>query len=159
MERRAWRKAVVLGLLACMAFGSLGGVADAKKKRKKPKRVERTAQGTYAAPATLVGSCTQTDGIGCMTIPSGVGELYLTAKVTDTLGQPVSISVEADLDGDNTTETVYGTFCGETSEPIAIDEGTELVFWVGRADVAVLDGCVPGIATQGTLEVTFSNMP
>ena len=145
---------LVLGLVASFAAAP----AQAKKK-KKPARVERTAQGTYAAPATLVGNCTQTDGVGCMTIQSGAGEEYLTATVTDQHGQPVSISVEADLDGDATTETSYGSFCGETAEPIQIEPGAAIVFWVGRADVAAVDGCAPGVATQGTLDVTFSNMP
>lgn len=142
---------LVLGLIASMAVAP----AHAKKK----KRTEREAQGTYSAPATAVGSCTQTDGIGCMTIASGLKEKFLTATVTDMHGQPVSISVDADLDGDNSTETHYGSFCGETAEPIAIDPGVALVFWVGRPDVAATDGCAPGIATQGTLDVIFSNLP
>ena len=146
---------LVLGLI----FSAFAVVPAQAKKKKKPVKVERTAQGTYAAPATLVGNCTQTDGVGCMTIASGTNESYITAKVTDQHGQPVSIAVDADLDGDGTTETNYGSFCGETTEPIQIDAGAAIVFWVGRADVAAVDGCAPGIATQGTLDVTFSNMP
>lgn len=152
--KRVFTILVIFGLLV----GAMGMPAEAKKKRK-PKKVERKAEGTYAAPATVVGNCTQTDGIGCMTIPSGPKEQYVTGKVTDEHGQPVVISVEADLDGDSTTETDYGVFCGETEEPIKIDPGAEIIFWVGRADVAALNGCAPGIGTQGTLEVTFSNLP
>lgn len=63
------------------------------------------------------------------------------------------------MDGDSTTETTFGSFCGETTEPIQIEPGAAVIFWVGRADVAILDGCAPGIATQGTLDVVFSNMP
>ena len=151
------KKTLSVVLMLALSVGSFAAAPDEAKK--KPKKTERTAQGTYAAPATLVGNCTQTDGIGCMTIASGTNESYLTAKVTDQHGQPVSIAVDADLDGDGTTETNYGSFCGETTEPIQIDPGAAIVFWVGRADVAAADGCAPGVATQGTLDVTFSNLP
>jgi hypothetical protein len=154
------KKAVTLLLILGLLAGALAMPAEAKKKKKKKvTKIERQAQGTYQAPATVVGNCTQTDGIGCMTIQSATNERYLTAKATDAHGQPVSISVEADLDGDISTETTYGSFCGETTEPIQIDPGAAIVFWVGRADVAVVDGCAPGIATQGVLDVTFSNKP
>ena len=155
------RKSLVMLLILGLIAGALATPATAGKKKKKkaaPTKVERTAQGTYIAPATVVGNCTQTDGIGCMTIASGAGEKYITAKVTDAHGQPVAISVAADLDGDIQTETTYGTFCGSTTEPIAVDEGVDLVFWVGRAIDAANTGCAPGLATQGTLDVTFSNM-
>lgn len=131
-----------------------------KKKPKKPVRVERVAEGTYAAPATAAGNCTQTDGIGCMTIPSGLEERYITAKVTDDSGQPVLISVQADLDGDSQSDTTYGVFCGETVEPIEVDPGVELIFWVSPFSAAAdRAGCAPGQGTAGALEVTFSNLP
>ncbi len=148
--------ALALGLLA----GALVGPADAgKKKKKKPVKVTREVQGSYSAPATVVGACSQTDAIGCVRIPSGPGEKYLTAEVTDGHGQPVVISVQADLDGDNRTETVYGAFCGKTEEPIQVDEGVEVTFWVGSPIHAVPNLCAPGIGTQGTIDVTFSNLP
>lgn len=154
--KRALAVALALGLLA----GTLAVPADAgKKKKKKPKRVEREVQGTYAAPGTIVGTCTQTDGIGCIGIVSGPKEKFLQATITDGHGQPVAVSVQADLDDDSSTETAYGTFCGETTEPIAIDPGVELIFWVGRAVDAAALGCRPGIGSQGTLDVVFSNLP
>jgi hypothetical protein len=155
--KRSLAVLLVLGLAASFAVAP----AQAKKK-KKPVRVERTAQGTYAAPATVIGNCTQVDGVGCMTIVTGGSEQYLTASATDATGQPVFISVQADLDGDMQSDTNYGTFCGETAEPIKFDKGASLIFWVGPAtgipDRAT-SGCVPGQGTQGTLDVTFSNMP
>ena len=148
--------ALVIGLLA----GAYAMPADAKKKKKKVVKVTREVQGTYAAPATVVGNCTQTDGIGCMTIPSGSEERFLTAKVTDSSGQPVLVSVDADLDGDAQSETNYGTFCGETTEPIEIDPGAQIIFWVSAVtDAADRAGCPPGQGTSGTLDVTFSNLP
>ena len=150
--KRAIAVALSLGLLA----GAMALPAEAGKKKK---RVERKAQGTYAAPATVVGNCTQTDGVGCMTIANGPTERYVTAKITDSHGQPVAVSIAADLDGDIQTETTYGTFCGETTEPIKVDPGVSLVFWVGRASDAAAMACIPGVGTQGTLDVTFSNLP
>jgi hypothetical protein len=81
----------------------------------------------------------------------------VTAKVTDSNGLPVPVAVKADLDGDNTTETLYGTFCGETEEPIEVDPGVEVTFWVGiTADNAGM-GCPP--PTTGSVDVVFSNLP
>jgi hypothetical protein len=148
----------VVLMIALVAGAFAAAPAEAKKK----KRVERVAQGTYQAPATVVGNCTQTDGIGCMTIQSGGSEQYLTASATDATGQPVFISVQADLDGDMQSDTNYGTFCGETTEPIKFDKGAALIFWVGPATgipARATSGCVPGQGTQGTVDVTFSNLP
>ena len=149
---------VLMGLLVAGAFAA----TPAQAKKKKPKKVTRVAQGTYAAPATVVGNCTQTDGVGCMTIPAGPNERYLTASVTDQSGQPVLVSIDADLDGDMQTETSYGVFCGETAEPIEIEPGVALVFWIAPATeipTRATEGCVPGQGTSGTLDVTFSNLP
>jgi hypothetical protein len=151
---------LVMGLIA----GAMFAPAEAKKKKKKPPapaKVTREAQGTYAAPGTVVGNCTQTDGVGCMGIPSGAEEQYLTAKVTDESGNPVLISVQADLDGDARSDVTYGVFCGETKEPIQFDAGVTLIFWVSTLTSApsrVTEGCIPGQGTSGTLDVVFSNM-
>jgi len=156
------RKAIAVALSLGLLAGALAMPAEAgrkKKKRKKPVKVEREVQGTYAAPATVVGSCTQTDGIGCIGIANGPGEKYVTATITDSHGQPVAVSIAADLDGDIQTETTYGSFCGETTEPIEVDEGVQLIFWIGRAADAVALACAPGIGTQGTLDVVLSNLP
>jgi len=155
--RKTIAVALALGLLA----GALVAPAEAgkKKKKRKPKKVEREAQGTYAAPATVVGNCTQTDGIGCIGILSGPKEKYITATITDAHGQPVAVTVDGQTDEDINTDVTYGSFCGETEEPIQIDPAVQLVFWIGRADDAATQGCAPGIGTQGTLDVVFSNLP
>ena len=152
------KRAIAVALAVGMLGGALAAPAEAGKK-KKPKRVERQAQGTYAAPATVVGNCTQVDGIGCIGIMNGPGETYLTAKVTDAHGQPVVVTVDGQTDEDINTDVSYGTFCGETEEPIVVDEGVQLVFWIGRASDAAGTQCLPGVGTQGTLDVTFSNLP
>jgi hypothetical protein len=147
------RSMVVVLSLSLVASGLFALPANAKKKAP----TTRKAYGTYQAPATVVGNCTQTDGVGCMTIQTGSNERFLkSATVTDATGQPVAVEVSADLDGDIQTETSYGTFCGELTEPLPIDPGVALVFWVGRADTAAATACVPGVGTQGRLDVVFS---
>jgi hypothetical protein len=156
------KRSVVLLLVLGLLFGSLVGAADAKKKKKKkppaPVKVTREVQGSYAAPAGAVGLCSQDDAIGCVVMTSGVEESYLTAKVTDAHGQPVAVAVKSDLDGDNASETLWGTFCGETTEPIQIQPGAEIIFWIGITPDTADDGCSPGEGTQGTVDVVFSNM-
>src|ERR671921_464525 len=98
------KKGLSVGLMIALLVGSLAVPAEAGKKKKKkrapaPVKVERTVAGNYVAPALGAGLCTQTDGVGCMEIPSGPDEMYLTAKVTDSHGQPVFISIQADTDG------------------------------------------------------------
>jgi hypothetical protein len=143
---------MVLGLVA-------GSIATAEAgKKKKPVKTTREAQATYSSTIVVAaGNCTQADAINCPRIPSGPGEIYMTAKVTDATGQAVPVAVKADLDGDNATETLYGTFCGETAEPMLIDAGAEITFWIGISPDTAALGCAPG--TTGTVDVVFSNMP
>jgi hypothetical protein len=156
----AMKRSLVLLLVLGLVAGMMAGPVEAKKKKKKKViKITREAQGTYLAPASAAGNCTQTDGVGCMTIASGATENYLTAKITDAHGQPVAVAIKADLNGDAQSETLYGTFCGETAEPIKIDPGAEIIFWIGITPDTAAMGCAPGEATQGTLDVTFSNLP
>lgn len=145
---------MVLGLI----FGAVGTAEAGKKKKKKQKKVEREATGTYTSTVVVaIGTCSQQDAINCVRIPSGPKEKYVTASVNDATGQAVPVAVKADLDGDNTTETLYGAFCGETEEPIEVDPGVEVTFWVGiTVDTAGL-ACAP--PTEGSIDVVFSNLP
>ena len=154
------KRVLVLILALGLVFGSIA-TADAgkKKKRKKPAKIEREAQGSYDAPTPVAaGGCAQTGAVGCVTIPSGPDEIYVTATVTDQTGTPVPVSVQADLDGNNQSDTTYGGFCGSTAEPILIDAGATIQFWVGITPGSVALAC-PGFATSGTVDVVFSNMP
>lgn len=170
------KKVVSVALVVGLIFAAMMVPAEAGKKKKRkpapapsPTKVTRVVTGNYIAPALGVGLCTQEDGVGCMEIPSGAEEAYLTAKVADSTGQPVFISIQADTDGDNISDTKYGFFCGETTEPIKFDPGVSLIFWVspgagassGAANIQdrVAAGCLPGEGTQGTIEITFSNLP
>jgi hypothetical protein len=147
---------LVMGLVASMALA-----VPAQAKKKKVKKVVRTATGTYQAPSLIaVGTCTSTDAVGCVVLPTASNESYITsAKVTDQTGQPVYVSVQADTNGDAQDDAIYGSFCGELTEPLQIDPGTQLHFWVGVTPDPGIVGCVPGAATSGTVDATFSNMP
>lgn len=152
------KRLLVLVMIFGLIFGAATAEAAKKKKKKKPRKVEREATGTYTSTMVVaVGTCSQTDAVNCVRIPSGLNEEYVTASVKDTNGLPVPVSVKADLDGDNSTETLYGVFCGETEEPIKIDPGVEITFWVGITADSASQGCPP--PTSGSIDVTFSNLP
>jgi hypothetical protein len=152
------KRIVILVLAIGLVFGSIA-TAEAGKKKKKPVKTTREAQGAYDAPTPVAaGGCAQTGAVGCVTIPSAPGEIYVTATVTDATGTPVPVSVQADLDGNNQSDTTYGSFCGSTSEPLLVDAGATIQFWVGITPGAVALAC-PGFATTGTVDVVFSNMP
>ena len=151
------KKLLVLMMILGLVVGSIA-TAEAGKKKKAPAKTTREAQATYVSTGVVAaGNCTQTDAVNCPRIPSGPGEIYVTAKVTDITGQAVPVAVKADLDANGNTETLYGVFCGETTEPILIDAGAEVTFWVGISPDTAALGCAPGI--QGTIDAVFSNMP
>ena len=151
------KKTLVLFLVLGLIFGAVA-TAEAGKKKKK---VTREVEGSYdAPPLILAGTCAQSGAIGCVSFPTGPGEKYLTASVTDTHGQPVYVSVQAQMDPASTgDDTVFGTFCGETSEAIEVPSGVELHLWVGVSPDPGIAGCVPGQATSGTVSATLSNLP
>lgn len=151
------KKVIAAAMVLGMIVGSVG-IAEAGKKKKKPVKVTREAQGTYTSTVVVAaGNCTQTDAVNCPRIATGSTESYFTAKVTDASGQAVPVAVKADKDGDGATETLYAAFCGETTEPVAFDPGVELTFWVGISPDTASLGCTPG--TQGTVDVVLSNLP
>lgn len=151
------RKPLVLLLVLGLMFGSIA-TAEAGKKKRKPKKVTRTVEGSYDAPALIVvGTCSQTGAIGCVSIVTGPKEKFLEVEVTDQHGQPVYVSIGADTDGNNQDDTDYGHFCGKTDGPIPVDPGVELHLWVGFTIDPNFAGCVPGFATSGTLTAKLSN--
>ena len=142
-----------------MVLGLIGGVFATAEAKKKPQRTARTVEGSYASPVLgLYGECAGTDGRGCVSFSVGAKERFVTAQVHDAHGLPVYVLIRSTATGafGEGAET-YGTFCGETTEPIAVPAGTQLEFWVGAA--ASVTGCQPGIATSGTISATFSNLP
>lgn len=150
---------MILGLVV----GSITTAEAAKKKKKKkaPKKTERTVEGGYDAPPLVIaGTCAQSGAIGCVSIATGPKEAFITkATVTDAHGLPVVVGVSANTDGQIGDDVSYGEFCGELEEPMQIDPGVELHFWVGVIADVVSQRCAPGLATTGTISVTLSNLP
>ena len=146
-------------LVLSMVLGLLAGNVMAAEAKKKPQRTTRTVEGSYASPVLgMYGDCAEQEGIGCVSFVAGEQERYLTAKVQDAHGLPVFVLIRSKAAGAfGEGSEPYGTFCGETTEPIAVPPGTELEFWVGAA--ASVYGCQPGFATSGEITATFSNLP
>lgn len=152
------KKSIVVLMVLGLVFGSLLGTAEAKKKAKKPPKPV-TETGTYQSPPLVVlAQCSQSDGIGCVTFAAPSTKLvYATIEATDATGLPVAAAVrqpdQAPV-GNIQPETDKGTFCGKTDEPIVIDPSYAVDVWVGERD----PNC-PGVATSGTIKVTFSAAP
>ena len=146
-------------LIMLMVFGLVAGLMATAEARKKPQRATRTVEGSYDTPVLgMFGECAGSHGIGCVTFSVGAEERFVTAKVHDAHGLPVFVLIRSVPSGPfGEGSEIYGTFCGETTEPIAVPAGSDLEFWVGAA--ASVYGCQPGIATSGTITATFSNLP
>ena len=150
-------------LILFMALGLIvGSVATAEAGRVRPRRVERTVEGTYNGTWLPFGNrdCASTGGTGCVTVTAGAGESHLSAKVTDAHGQPVFVVVAEQVAdaGPDEVPPIYGFFCGQTTRALKIRPGTTYELWVGYWNPWV-PSCVPGLATTGTVRVTLSNLP
>lgn len=148
-------------LIVVMIIGLVvGSVATAEAKKAERNRIERTVEGDYQAPfVAQVTGCDLSDAaqFGCLMVESRPGEEFLTATVTDALGQPVYFEVSWDFDG----ESGVGPFCGETPRPIRFRRGAEV--WV-RVGVSwplppLVDCPLNRLSTTGTISMTLSNLP
>lgn len=147
------KKLLVIGLAASLVFGSLA-TAEAGKKKKKPKKVERVEEQTYAAPAYFYWAPTG-DNIGGVKFATGPEDHFVSIEIEDATGMDVSASVGQDPEGDNTVATT--PFCTKTDEPIEIEPGLEVTVFVFVGPCTTPLG--PAFATQGTVIGTFSNLP
>lgn len=150
------KKALIFALVIGLIAGSMAAPATAKKKKKKkPVKVERVVEAHYTGgfPISLYGTVAG-NTIGGGSFPSSGEEKYVTIEVTDSSGTAISGSVGQDPEGDSTT-TEKGTFCGATEEPIEIDPGIDVTVYVTQGQC----GGGPSIVTEGTIKVTFSNLP
>lgn len=147
-------------LILFMVFGLIVGSVATADAGKKAAEMQRTVKATYVG-AQLVyeyKSCVHSGRLGCVIIPTRKGEDSLTASVTDSHGQAVAVSVV-----DARSDRVYGTFCGNTTQPIRFHTGNKLELWVGGKWLPTwwppypeAPRCLPGMATKGAIRVTFS---
>jgi hypothetical protein len=152
------KRSLILLMLLGLIAGSVS-TAEAKK-TVKPVRVERTVEATYTGPWLPFGNwdCAPSDHRGCVTITTGPRESFLTGKVTDAHGQPVLVKVWSEYESSGARPIFYGSFCGETTDPVRFPAGVTLKLWVGYFDPSVPE-CGVGLATTGTVDVTLSNLP
>jgi hypothetical protein len=156
------KRALVMSLVLSLLVAGLVAPAEAGKKKKKPKRVQRVVEHSYdvASPGIpgVIGAClaAQMDNSGCINIPTGGNEKFVTVEVSDASGTPPSGILGQDTDTSNTGFEIFHTFCGGVDEPVAIPQpGAELRVSVYLAPAP---GC-SGIGTSGDFKVTLSNLP
>lgn len=156
------RRAIVVLLAVSLAAAALAAPAEARKRKRKPKpkRVERTVESSYQAPA--IGT-PETGGVclrptnSCGDIPTGAEERFVLVEITDASGTAVAFSLGQDTDPNTLgTESDLGVFCGTTGEAIAIEPGFPLIVFPWALGGAT---CPGSVATQGTIKATLSNLP
>ena len=157
------KRFLILVMILGLVVGSVA-TAEAAQKTKTPARAERTVEGHYSTyPMPGSGPPPRVDGwpatcdslveaYECFIVETRPTEASFTAKVTDAHGQPVFVRVEALGFG------LVGRFCGETSQPLRIERGAELHFYLGASALMENVEC-PGhsVKTSGTITVTLSN--
>lgn len=149
------RKSIVVLLTFGLVVGALAVPADAgKKKKKKPKRIERTIEVRYENPAfgspNAGGAC-----FGCPSFATAKNEVFMSIEVTDDVNPGAGSRFSWDTDGDGRNDTGFYV-CGKTDEAVAIPGGVEITAFpypVGTPD------CPAAGAFSGTIKATFSNLP
>lgn len=151
-------------LIIFMIVGlTAGSVLSAEAKKAEHKRVERTLQGSYISPSIpFAPKCARDSAPGCLTFETRENERFLTAEVSDAHGRPVFVTVEGPDPTHPPHFIRYGTFCGETTEPIAFPRGVDVrlrvAFWITDLPTS-LRPCLTMLGTAGTISVTLSNLP
>lgn len=155
------KKTIVAALAISLVAGALAMPATAKKKKKKPARVERVVETTYDLAALGIG-----DPVGagvclgatnsCGRAPTGPDEKYVKVEIADATGLPTSFTLGQDTDPAALgTEHQLGEFCGTTGDaPIEIIPGAEILVFPWTAGPA----CA-ALGTTGTVTFTLSNLP
>lgn len=153
------RRTITTLLVLSLIGGAFAApAANAAKKKKKPKRVERTAEGTYDLPAIGAGGlgiCFP-GTIGCIAFGATAEEKFIEVSVKDQLGQNVYASVSQDIDGDNRGDQGFN-ICGSTTEPMPIEPGVEVIVFIWEGP-GIRPPCA-GASSSGKVTVTFSNLP
>ncbi len=149
------KKTIVTLVTVGLVAGAFALPADAKKKKKKPVRVERVQESRYEFPAGIGSSSTGGGCLGCPSFPTGPGETFVKVEVTDDLTPKAGVSFSWDTDGDGISDTGFEV-CGATDGWLEVPEGVTMT-----AFPWVLPGadCPDGSSTSGTIKVTFSSSP
>ena len=140
------RKLATAGLALCHAASPAIGSENA----------ERTVSGDYNTLAVNLSDEQPPAASG--QISNGVqfkvrkGERTVSFVIEDKSGLPARALVGRDLDGNGIVDAEH-EFCGETTEPIALESRDTLVVWVQEGPC---EGGEPAIGTFGTITATFA---
>jgi hypothetical protein len=152
------KKISVVALLACLVLTALFASPALAKKKKGKKRAERVEVIEYSHPTALglagAGGCAE--AFDCVSLPVGSQEAYISVEITDTLGQDVYAEIWQDLDGDDMIDQSTGV-CGSTSGFVLITPGVPVNIPIFEGPG--IDPPCTGVASAGTVTVTFSNLP
>ena len=145
----------------CLMFALLAGglVAPADAAKRQPKKVTREAIGTYTHPAVGSPSAPKSACLPCPTFEISGSERFVTMEVYDEASlAPVAFSIFQNFDQNEFVfERVGGPFCGTTGKkPVEVTPGQDVGFTVYAFGDTVCPGAV---ATTGTVNAVFSNVP
>lgn len=150
-------------LVGVMVLGSAISAEAAthhKKKVRKPVKVTRTVTLSYTGGCTLDlvavgaserGTCSSVGAAG-WDLPLKTGEKYVTVTVTDASGRATPGAFWEAGGAGGTSTTV--PFCGAIKDYVP-QTGTATL---ALDAVGAITAC-PGLATEGTVKVVFSNLP
>lgn len=145
------RRTLILILALGLVAGSIATAEAAKKK--KPKRVERSLEYTYQASFGSPGVTGVTLNPG---IATGPDDLFVMIETTDDVSPVPSVRFSWDSDGDGSNDTGVNICGGKTEEPVPLPGSVELGVFTY---ILPGPGCPNGFSTNGTIKITFSNMP
>lgn len=156
------KKSIAVALSLGLLVGALVGPAEAAKKKRKPKKVERVVEFDYVCPCPGLyqfGSATGTN-FGGGPLPLGSGEKFVKITAEDASGTSILVSINQDTDGDGFNNAVADVCAppeeSEDQEAAEVNEGLEMRLFIETGTCA--DGS-PSVPLGGTLTVTLSNLP
>jgi hypothetical protein len=158
--QRPTARVVGAAVVAAMVLGSAVGAQAATRKKAK----KRVVRHTRTVTLTYTGGCTVEDPVvtgsdtsGCSSfggggwaVPTRAGERFVTATVTDATGQQVP---GAFWTGSGTKSNA-DAFCGAVKDYRFAPGSVVLAL-----DAVGATPACPGLATQGTVRLVFSNLP
>jgi hypothetical protein len=161
------KRSIVVVLMAGLLAGAVTAAPAEAKKKKKEVRTERVVEIPYtlgnlgaATPAYTGGVCfvDPTMPASCKEVPLQAGDKYIKVEVADASGTTVPGFIsQGDIDGDTISDG-YGQFCGAHAEAVPLADAAAPV-GISMYPGVCADASGGGIPTQGTITVTFTNMP
>ena len=156
------RKMMMLLLSLLLVAAALTAPATAGKKKKKsppaPVRVERVQEQAYENPSMVIlgaGYCNPSLG-GCYVISRGLDEKYVKLEIEDAAGLTPVAYWWMDTDGDGVVDDSL-TFCGGSDGFFEAPDAATTYLAISPGPSA--DPQCAGGATQGTITLTYSNLP